>query len=127
DQDQAPTVLSNPTSQANKESPDWLVFQQKTHFVNQEVARATISAQCRPKPVGQQQARWRYELLAQVAEVEAHDVCRQVDVGRCAEEPAEIAGDPTPKDGTHARARLGAIELAPDISKDRRCVRIRDH
>src|SRR6266550_8429362 len=52
DQDQASTVLSNPASQADQESPDWLVFQQQTHFVDQEVTRPTISAQCSPKPVG---------------------------------------------------------------------------
>src|SRR5437870_3854921 len=127
DQDQAPAVLSNPASQANKESPDWFVFQQKTDFVNKEVARPTIAAQCSPKPVGQKQAGWRYELLAQVAKVEPHDVCPKVDVGGCAEESSEIAGDPAPKGGTHARARIGAIELSPNISEDWCCKRIGDH
>src|SRR2546428_12213769 len=85
-ENQAPAILSNPTGQADKESADWLVFQQKTYLVNQEVARPTFSTQCSPEPIREQQTGRRDELLAQVAEVEAHDVGPKVDVGGCAGE-----------------------------------------
>jgi hypothetical protein len=91
DQDQAAAILSNAPSQPDKEAPDWLVFQQQAHFVDQKMARPTIATQCGPEPVGKQQTRRRHELLAQVAQVESDDVRPEVDVRRCAEEPSEIA------------------------------------
>src|SRR6266851_5906880 len=86
DQDQAAAILSNAASKSDKEAPDWLVFQQKTHLIDQEVARPAISTQRRPQPIGEQQACRRNELLAQVAKVEPDDIRPKVNVCRCTEE-----------------------------------------
>src|SRR5712691_4514151 len=80
DQDQTAAVLANASSESDKETTDGLVLEEQAHLIDKEMARPAIATECRPEPVGEQQARGRNELLAQVAEVEPDDRCTQVNV-----------------------------------------------
>src|SRR2546428_6178906 len=68
DEDQAPSVLSDPAGQPDEEPTYRFMLEEQTNLVDQQMSGATLAAEGGPQPVSQNQECWRDELLAQVAD-----------------------------------------------------------